>query len=212
MKLMSKPKTLLLSLLILFLADICFASPIAKTWLYTTVLIENEWNEIGTGFFVSRKLSNNRRRVFLCTNKHVLNKDKSLRDQAKKIMFHLNIEDKEGEVLGKKYTVNLIDANGAKIWKEHSDINVDVLVMEVTSLFTIIPNIMKKFATYEFFADDKILADEDITIGDEIMIIGYPLGFKQGKTNSPIVRQGIIASQIGESFISDITTVRLRME
>ena len=47
----------------------------------------------------------------------------------------------------------------------------------------------------------KIIQSEDLTIGEDIMVIGYPSSFKQGSTNFPIVRQGIMASQLGEIYI-----------
>jgi len=199
-----KIQLLLFSILIIFISTVSDASPIAKTWIYSTVLIENEWGTKGTGFLVSRKLSNNKLRVFLCTNKHVLNKNKELRDKATKIILHMNIEYSDGQIAGKAYTVNLIDSMGNKIWKEHLDKDVDVLVFHISSFFNIIPDILFKVVSSELFINDKILAEEEITIGDDIMILGYPLGFTQGKTNFPIVRQGIIASQIGQSFVNEL--------
>jgi hypothetical protein len=50
------------------------ASLIAATWIHTTMLIENDWGEFGTGFLVSRSISDSKARVFLASNKHVLNK------------------------------------------------------------------------------------------------------------------------------------------
>jgi S1-C subfamily serine protease len=46
------------------------SSIINNYWIYTTVLIRNEWNETGTGFIVSDK---ERRKIYLVTNKHVIN-------------------------------------------------------------------------------------------------------------------------------------------
>lgn len=48
------------------------SSPVAKTWVYATVLVENEWGGKGTGFLVARDVAQDRVKVFLCTNKHVL--------------------------------------------------------------------------------------------------------------------------------------------
>ncbi len=200
----SKLTLILCSILIILICNVCFASPIAETWLHATVLIENEWGSTGTGFLVTRYLSNKESKIFLCTNKHVLNKKEALRSKATSIIFHLNIKDVDGKITGKKYTVNLIDAKGKKIWKEHQDKNVDVLVFDLTPLFIMFPEIANKTGMYKLFADDKVLSGEEITIGDDIMIIGYPLGFKQGETNFPIVRQGIIASQIGQRFVTEV--------
>jgi hypothetical protein len=56
------------------------------------MLVENEYGGEGTGFLVFRpnKTESNEGKVFLITNKHVLNPDPEKREQAKKITLHLN--------------------------------------------------------------------------------------------------------------------------
>jgi hypothetical protein len=74
------------------------SSPIAKSWLYATILIENGWAKKGTGFLVAREMAKDTVRVFLYTNKHVLNEDRVLRTQATKIVCHLNVKEKDGKI------------------------------------------------------------------------------------------------------------------
>jgi len=197
--------TRLLSLAVLLpflVGDVYMSSPVATTWLYATILIENEWGGRGTGFLVAREVKKDQVKVFLCTNKHVLNEEKALREKATKIVCHLNVKDKNGKIVGRAYELPL-KINGKRRWNEHPEKNVDVLVFDVTDLIVKVPEIEKKWATYSLFADPSVLAEQDITIGEEVMVIGYPLGFRQGKTNSPIVRQGIVASQIGQRFVEE---------
>jgi hypothetical protein len=179
------------------------SSPIAKSWVYATILIENEWGEKGTGFLVAREIGKDKVRVFLCTNKHVLNLKKELRDNATKVTLHLNVKEVGGKIFGKPYELPLISPDGIKRWKEHPETDVDVLAFDVTDLIVTLPEMEKKWADYSLFADIKVLSEQNITIGDEIMVVGYPLGYRQGDSNFPIVRQGIIASQIGEKFIEE---------
>lgn len=200
---MKKFYLFLFLILLLLPTNISFASPVARTWVYATLLIQNEWGEKGTGFLVTRKVDKDKSKIFLCTNKHVLNKKKELRDEAKEIIVHLNVKGKNGKIIGKPQTIPLVLPNGTKRWREHLDENVDILVIDITDIIIKFPEIEKKWADYALFADEKILSDQEITIGDEIMVVGYPLGFKQGETNFPIVRQGIIASQIGQKFIEE---------
>lgn len=47
-------------------------------------------------------------------------------------------------------------------------------------------------------------ADYWITAGDEIMVVGYPLGLRQGASNYPLVRQGIIATRYEDTLIEDV--------
>jgi S1-C subfamily serine protease len=186
-----------------FWGGIAMSSPIAKSWLYATILIENEWGEKGSGFLVAREMDRGKVKVFLCTNKHVLNKTKELREKATKVILHLNVKEVEGKIIGKPYELPLIWPDGKKRWKEHPEADIDVLVLDVTDLVVSLPDMEKKWADYSLFADSKILSEQDITIGEEVMVVGYPLGFKQGDSNFPIVRQGIVASQIGQKFIEE---------
>jgi len=68
-----------------------------------------------------------------------------------------------------------------------------------------IPNLEKKLLGYQWFADQARLREDDITIGEDILVVGYPTGLTQGPTNHPIVRSGIIATQIGSPFEDQVT-------
>jgi hypothetical protein len=197
-------KTLIITLVAFcsfLLRDNAIASPVANSWVYATILIENEWGGRGTGFLVSKVLDANNTKIFLCTNKHVLNEDGKLRKTATKIICYLNEIGKGGKIVGVKHELPLTFADGMKRWKEHPDKDVDVLVFDVTDLIIQLPNMVKKWGDYNLFADKDVLSREDITIGEEVFMVGYPSGYTQGENNFPIVRQGIIASQIGEKYI-----------
>jgi len=179
------------------------ASPIADSWIYATIRIENEWRGQGTGFLVTRALDPNNHLVFLCTNKHVLHQDEKKRQTATKIICHLNETDKDDKIVRVKHELPLAFSNGTKRWKEHPDKDVDVLVFNITDLIIKRPNMVKKWIRYDLFADKDTFLKQDITIGDEILVLGYPLIIPQYKSNLPIVRQGIIASQIGERYVDE---------
>ena len=61
------------------------ASIVSDMWSHVTVLIENKWAEKGTGFFVSRDLTNSRRKYFVVTAKHNLYNEAWQRDD----LFHI---------------------------------------------------------------------------------------------------------------------------
>jgi hypothetical protein len=44
------------------------------------------------------------------------------------------------------------------------------------------------------------LTQNEISIGDEILVIGYPLGLKHRTTNLPLVRTGMICTNIAEDL------------
>jgi hypothetical protein len=47
------------------------------------------------------------------------------------------------------------------------------------------------------------IQEKDIKIGDEILVIGYPAGWRHKNTNFPLVRSGIISTRIGEELEDD---------
>jgi len=189
-------------------------SPIVETWVYTTMLIENEGGRKGTGFLVSRMIDDKGGRVFLATNKHVLHKEAEMRQSATWVRLYLNFKNANGSISGKtaKLPLNLND--GSKRWREHPDKDVDVLAFDVSPLIAQYPQIKRKWADYSDFGDLAKRDELDVTMGDEILVIGYPLGLRQGTTNFPLLRGGIIASRIGETLEDDYqesdSTVRKR--
>jgi hypothetical protein len=179
-------------------------SLIAETWIYATMLIENNWEELGTGFLVSRQISDTEAKIFLVSNKHVLNDDPNLRLQANEIKIHLNYREPDGKLIGKTGILPLNQDDGSKRWREHPLPDVDVIAFDVTQIFVQFPQVERKWATYADLADRQKIEEIDITIGEDIMVIGYPRGFRQGTTNFPLVRSGIIATRIGEPFIDEV--------
>jgi len=176
------------------------ASLITESWLYATMLIENEWAERGTGFLVYRAIDDERGRIFFVTNKHVLHKKAEIRRNATRVFLYLNIKDTDGSITGQTVELPLKFDDGSKRWHEHPDKDVDVLAFDITSLLVKYPQIEKRWADYSLFADHAKLEELDITIGEEVLVFGYPLGLRHARTNFPLIRGGIIATRIGEDL------------
>jgi hypothetical protein len=177
-------------------------SQISRTWTYSTVLIYNQWNQFGTGFLVKRDINETSAKIFLVTNKHVLHKETAQRQVATHIVCHMNKKNAAGEVVGVDIDFPLTYTGTAnKNWKEHSNEHIDILAIDITELIIAHPDLEKKWVDYSLFVTPEIIQSEDLTIGEDIMVLGYPSSFKQGNTNFPIVRQGIVASQLGQIYI-----------
>jgi hypothetical protein len=183
-----------------------FCSPISLTWVHATVRVENEWGKGGTGFLVIRRLEKERKqgKVFLVTNKHVIHPDGESRKKAQSLTLYLNLREKDGTVAGKSFQLPLTE-DGHRLWREHPHPMVDVLAVDVTAFVNEHPNLENRGADYSLFATPEILKQENITEGEEVLILGYPLGLFHTRTHSPLVRQGIVATRIGERI-----QVRLR--
>jgi S1-C subfamily serine protease len=173
------------------------SSPLVQGWLYATVPVDNQWGGTGTGFLVFRTWGENQGRVFLVTNKHVVHENPGQRMAASHIVCHFNTRENDGTAARLAEGIVLTNRDGSKRYREHPNADTDVLAVDVTDVMLANPKIEKKWATYESFAEEPRRAELDITAGEEVVTIGYPLGLRQGDTNFPLLRQGIIATRIG---------------
>ncbi len=174
------------------------ASPIEQSWVHATVLIETGAGSRGTGFLVGRSAGTDQWRIFLVTNKHVLDQDPARRAAMASVRLHLNVS--RNDVL-QAQTIDypLADASGSRV-REHPTSEIDVLVIAAVPLFNNLKDIANKFVPETMFAPAEKRKELDITAGEEVVVVGYPSGIRQGRTNLPLIRQGIIATRIGEEL------------
>lgn len=180
------------------------ASPLTKSWVYATVPIHNPQNETGTGFLVSRIIDKDQVRVFLVTNKHVIHKNPAERANVPHVECHFNTKEPNGAAGTVAGNISLLATDGSKRFREHPDPDTDVFALDVTDVMQLNPKIEKKWAGYDSFAEQSKRDELDITVGEEVVTIGYPLGLRQGTTNFPLLRQGIIATSIGYPILDKV--------
>jgi len=173
------------------------ASPLVQGWLYATVPIDNPQGESGTGFLVLREVASNQGRVFLLTNKHVICRDSAICSSVSHVRCHFNTKESDGSAGTVSGEISLTYPDGSKRFREHPDADTDVFAIEVTDVIELNPKIEKRWATYDLFALETKRTELDITVGEDIVTIGYPLGLRQGDSNFPLVRQGVISTKIG---------------
>ena len=178
------------------------ASPIETTWARATVLIETAGGRRGTGFFVGRSVGENQWKIWLVTNKHVLDADSGRRKAMNAVRLHLNIET-NGVLAGQIVDYPLLGPNGA-VWHEHPIEDIDVLAIDAVPLFDQTKDLANRFAPEDLFALAAMRKELDISAGEEIVTVGYPIGIRQGRTNLPLLRQGIIATRIGEELHEEV--------
>jgi hypothetical protein len=179
-----------------------------EPWLMATMLIENESGGKGTGFLVAREvreLGDNKGKLFLVTNKHVLEKNDELRRENQEVIIYFSgqVGDAPIERMSARGTVAPFPTRQIITWCEHPSDEVDVLAFDVTALFSHTPpniHIHQQHVPYSDFVTLAELSSGEVTMGQEVYVIGYPLGIQHHRTNLPIMRQGLIASNIGEPF------------
>lgn len=173
------------------------ASPLSQGWIYATVPIDNPAGESGTGFLVLRRIDDTQGRVFLVTNKHVVSRDAVARASVPYIVCHFNTKEADGSLGTTFGQVPLANPDGSRRIREHPNSDTDVCAIDVTDVMHLNPRIEKRWVEPELFADGAKRAELDITVGEDVVTIGYPLGLRQGSSNFPLVRQGLIATKIG---------------
>lgn len=180
------------------------ASPLAQSWIYATVPIQNPQGGTGTGFLVYRFISEKQGRIFLLTNKHVVHEDPTERMKVPYVKCHFNTKESDGSYGIVAGDISLSNADGSKRFREHPDHDTDVFAFDVTDVMNLNPKIEKKWVGYDSFAMQSKRDELDITVGEEVVTIGYPLGLRQGTTNFPLLRQGIIATRIGYPILDKV--------
>ncbi len=173
---------------------------VVEQFLNTTMLIENEWRKRGSGFLIRRAISENRGKTFLVTNKHVIHPEKEKRENAKEITIYFNVKEQNGSIAGQSIKLHLQDSKGHKAIREHPDKDVDVLAIDISIVLNTVKNIEVKLPDYSILADKDKIKNAKISIGEDALVIGYPLGLKHFVTNFPLVRKTTLASRIGEEL------------
>lgn len=173
------------------------ASILTRGWLYATVPIDNPEGESGTGFLISRWIGPDKGRIYLVTNKHVISRDSAHRATVPHIVCHFNSKSEDGTSGTLFGEIALRNPDGSKRFREHPDADTDVFAIDVTHIINLNPGLDKRWVGYDLFGDEAKRKELDITVGEDIVTIGYPLGLRQGDSNFPLVRQGLIATKIG---------------
>jgi hypothetical protein len=180
------------------------SAPSIKGIADCTMLIENQWGGLGTGFLVMQKVAEDVGRVFLVTNKHVLNSKESLRHSATHVVLHYNVDLPDGSVIGQSMPFSWDALYYDELWKEHPDKDVDVIAVRAVPFIQHVGNLHFHAIPFELFANEERRKAWDVAICDDVLVFGYPSGWRQGKTSFPLARSGIIATRIGETMEDEV--------
>lgn len=129
--------------------------------------------------------------VFLVTNKHVFSGDKSYVD------LRFNKKDGRSEV----FRQELFFPNNESRWKAHRNEKVDLAVLNVNPGVLKEHNIDYQFFPEEIFSYYKNFKNIGIEVGDDVYILGFPLGISGDIQNYPCAKWGII-SRMDKELIS----------
>ncbi|MDF1612614.1 S1 family peptidase [Stygiobacter electus] len=167
---------------------------ISEQLAYSTVRIECEYSDgslgTGTGYFFRFKddKANNRFIPVVITNKHVV------KDSKKgKILF--TKANANNEPIDTDHFGIFID-NFEFFWKMHPDSDVDLCSMPIAPFINAAQN--QNVKLFYISLDMSLIPNTDqlaeLSVLEEIVMIGYPNGIWDSKNNKPIFRKGITAT------------------
>lgn len=159
-------------------------------------------SSIATGFLVGNPTgeSNDKGplyRLFIVTNKHVYQNQKT-KVFLREVFFRFNTLDNKSHY----FKVNLLKDDGSPLWLKHKDEKVDLAVLPINA--SAINN--AKINYYFFKGSDLFYAKDfltkNISTGDGLFVLGFPMRISGKARNFVIVRQGIIA-RVDEEVLED---------
>lgn len=156
--------------------------------LYSTIQIECIDSKgihlcMGTGFFLHRQVGPGAYKIFLVTNRHVLDRDV---DSISLVFTKV----KDGEPLIGQHEHFLIERIAPMVMVIHPD--VDLAVLDCTALFARLPEALYfKAIPYEALADFE---EPEMAVAAPIYFVGYPEGISDTTHNFPLIRTGIVSS------------------
>lgn len=150
---------------------------------------QDRWLTNASGFLFDRD-----GRLFLVTSRHVVFDEPSghFPDRLQ-IELHTNAQNL-AESTG--YSIPLY-RNGQSIWRQGMDAAgaIDVAVVEI------VREALPQGVTYQAFTPKHLLGRfDDVEVGCNLLVVGFPLGFHDTLHHLPVARHAIIASAFGLRF------------
>lgn len=148
---------------------------------------------IATGFLIAIPTGKSNEKgtlynVSIVTNRHVFEDPKTKR-KLEKVFLRFNTVDGEGHY----FETSLLKPDGSTLWFKHNDDLVDIAIIPINT--TALDS--AKVTYYPFHQGDlffaKDFAEKNITIGDGLYVLGFPMSISGKTRNYVIARQGIIA-------------------
>ncbi|MCG6158165.1 S1 family peptidase [Rubinisphaera margarita] len=84
---------------------------------------------------------------------------------------------------------------GVRQWYQHPSSDADLAAVTIND-----PHILSNFAVFPFRRADIVSRDTQVPLGQDALILGFPLGFQDTVHNLPIVRRALIASSFSHPF------------
>lgn len=164
------------------------------------VLVRPIQGEPATGFLLIRHSdrASGTGAAFLITNRHVLD------DEEQLTILRTWMPADGGDPALVEVRLPLRDGDQS-LWASHANPDVDVVAINVTEAIHAglrrYPGFTRMLAEEDFLAAPTLLVEQNISAGDDVLLIGFPLGLLEAGGAEPILRQGILASRPGQKVL-----------
>jgi len=148
---------------------------------------------IATGFLIGKQTGKTNEKgnlyaLFVVTNRHVF-QNKKTKEYQKYVYFRFNTLNQKSHY----FKVELLKEDNTPLWFMHENENIDLAVLPINA-----SAINNSKISYYFFCDNDIFYAKDfvqknISTGDGLFVLGFPMSISGKTRNFVIVRQGVIA-------------------
>ena len=177
---------------------------LAVELIHATVQLEQPLGDgtrtVGTGFLIAETAPDGTPRTVLVTAGHVLSKM-----PGAEARIGYRIANPDGSWSYSPQTLQIRDADGAKLWTQHPSRDVAAISIKAPDEFA------KAAIPLSWLAQDDTFQINQVGAGDEMMALGFPRGLAANQAGFPILRSGRVASfpiapaQVFPTFLLDFT-------
>lgn len=164
---------------------------------------EPQKSSIATGFLVGKPTGESNEKgaplynLFIVTNKHVYQNQKT-KEFLREVFFRFNTLDNKSHY----FKVSLLKDDGKPLWLMHKDERVDLAVLPINATAINDAKVNHHFFNGEDLFYAKDFTTKNISTGDGLFVLGFPMRISGKARNFVIVRQGIIA-RVDEEVLED---------
>lgn len=134
--------------------------------------------------------------LYLVTSRHVVIDEKNQhRPDQLQVSLHNDAAD-----LTQRYELSIpLYVDGVPQWYQRQDPQTGYIA-DVVAVAINDPGVLSGHAVSTFFRGDILLPDQLLPLGQDVLILGFPLGFHDTVNNLPIVRSATLASSFSHPF------------
>jgi S1-C subfamily serine protease len=137
---------------------------------------------VGTGFLIDAPTPDGRPRTVLVTAGHVF---ETMPADSVRIGWRLQNEDRSWRYVPQPVTIRL---DGQALYTRHPSFDIAVMKVEAP------PEFARSAIPLSWLADERSFEEWGVGPGDEMMTVGYPVGYSANEAGFPILRTGRVAS------------------